>query len=142
MLQIPPHTLSCFPSPMSIQSSLPLTNVVTGSFPASPSPDPNYRENRAWKYYGYPSFCDFMASDNDLFLLRRFGHLNARVLLNLQYRISSLEKELRRLDEECRNDPSPKVRSDSFEYDKNADPSGSQYQRALLINDLYPLLKQ
>ena len=42
-----------------------------------------------------------MASDDDFFLLRRFGELSARVLLRMQDRIVILEEDLQRMDQMC-----------------------------------------
>lgn len=59
--------------------------------------------------------CKWMASDDDFFVLRRFGELSARVLLRLQNEIVMLEERLQRMDRDCvemgldngtfRNDP-------------------------------------
>ena len=45
--------------------------------------------------------CKWMASDNDFFVLRRFGQIAARVLLRMQDRIAKLEEDLRCLDQVC-----------------------------------------
>lgn len=57
-----------------------------------------------------------MSSDNDFFVLRKFGKLNARVALMMQDRISHLEEELDFLDEECRL---LGVNNGTFRHDKN-----------------------
>jgi hypothetical protein len=46
----------------------------------------------------YPIFADFIASDDELYLLPRFGPLNARVILALQDEICQLEEEIKNLD--------------------------------------------
>ena len=46
-----------------------------------------------------------MASDDDFFVLRRFGKLGARVVLHMQYQISKLEEDLEREDDLCRHAP-------------------------------------
>ena len=46
--------------------------------------------------------CKWAASDDDFFVVRRFGELSARVLLRLQDRIVEIEEELQRMDEWCR----------------------------------------
>ncbi|MCJ1475852.1 hypothetical protein MMC13_004516 [Lambiella insularis] len=56
-----------------------------------------------WCFKGYPAFSEWMASDNDLFIVRRFGTLSARVALMLQDRISRLSEELDKVDKECQN---------------------------------------
>lgn len=55
-------------------------------------------DRKPWKYIGYQGFSEFVASDDDFFVLRRFGVLSARVLLALQDRLSELEEELQTLD--------------------------------------------
>lgn len=45
--------------------------------------------------------CKWTASDDDFFVLRRFGELSARVLLRLQDRIVMLEEDLKRMDQDC-----------------------------------------
>ncbi len=46
--------------------------------------------------------CKWAASDDDFFVLRRFGELSARVLLRLQDRIVQIEEDLQVMDEMCR----------------------------------------
>ncbi len=45
--------------------------------------------------------CKWTASDDDFFVLRRFGDLSARVLLRLQDRIVKLEEDLQHMDYMC-----------------------------------------
>ncbi|MCJ1432761.1 hypothetical protein MMC27_002118 [Xylographa pallens] len=52
---------------------------------------------------GYPAFSEWMASDNDLFVVRKFGVLSARVALMLQDRISRLSADLDIEDKQCRD---------------------------------------
>lgn len=47
-----------------------------------------------WKYIGYRGYSEFLSSDEDVFILRRFDTLNIRALLSLQDRVSSLEQNL------------------------------------------------
>src|SRR5438552_14157337 len=54
--------------------------------------------DKPWKYYGYRTFSQWTTSDNDLFVIRRFGSLNARVTLLLQDELSVLEERLDHLD--------------------------------------------
>lgn len=69
---------------------------------------------RPWQYFGYPAFCDWSASDNDLFVLRRFKALNTRVLLRMQDSISQLEEELIEIDAENSQMGSSPVNNGSF----------------------------
>lgn len=58
--------------------------------------------------------CKWTASDDDFFLLRRFGELSARVLLRLQDRIVKLEDDLHRMDQMCVENGS---NNGTFRYD-------------------------
>lgn len=69
---------------------------------------------RPWQYFGYPAFCKWTASDNDLFVLRRFKTLNSRVLLRMQDSISQLEEELAMIDAENSRSGIPPVSNGTF----------------------------
>ena len=43
--------------------------------------------------------CRWMASDDDFFVIRKFGEIAARVLLRMQDRIVQLEEELHKQDQ-------------------------------------------
>ena len=45
--------------------------------------------------------CKWAASDDDFFVLRRFGEVSAPVLLRLQDQIVDLEKQLQDTDKMC-----------------------------------------
>jgi len=92
-------------------------------------------EAKEWKYTGYRTFSQFISSDNDFFILRRFGALNARVILALQDEITVLEQELAALDEVASQESAPDVHNGSFRAD-----SGSRRLK-LLRNDIYKKLK-
>ena len=72
---------------------------------------------RPWQYLGYPAFCEWSASDNDLLVLRRFKALNTRVLLRMQDSISQLEEELTEIDMENSRVGIPPVNNGSFRHD-------------------------
>ncbi|KAI0811386.1 hypothetical protein GGR55DRAFT_678214 [Xylaria sp. FL0064] len=57
-------------------------------------------QKQPWKYVGYRRYTEFISSDSDLLIFRRFGALNARVGLLLQDKISLLEQKLFDLDKE------------------------------------------
>lgn len=42
--------------------------------------------------------CRWMASDDDFFVIRKFGEVAARVLLRMQDRIAQLEEDLQKQD--------------------------------------------
>ena len=83
-------------------------------------------ERKPWKYLGYHSFASFVASDNDFFVLRRFGALSARVLLGLQDQLSQVEEQLNSLEEGLRSIDGPNVHNGSFRQE-------TQDERAELI---------
>jgi hypothetical protein len=101
--------------------------------------NPQFQLQNAFKYHGYPAFSQFMASENDFFLLRRFGEMNARVLLHLQWRISQLEEKIHEIDESCKTDGNTQARNNSFTWD--SDPRSPGHARHGLLLDLQPLLK-
>lgn len=43
--------------------------------------------------------CRWMASDDDFFVIRKFGEVAARVLLRMQDRIAQLEEDLQKQDQ-------------------------------------------
>jgi hypothetical protein len=67
-----------------------------------------------WKHVGYRGFCEFVASDHDFFLLRRFGKLSARVLLALQDELSELEDQLHVLEEQLSDPTAIDIHNGSF----------------------------
>ncbi len=81
---------------------------------------------KPWKYLGYHSFANFVASDHDFFLLRRFGSLNARVLLGLQDQLSQIEEQLNALEDHLRSKDGPNVHNGSFRQE-------TQDERAQLV---------
>lgn len=78
--------------------------------------EPSQKEinKKPWKYLGYRSFSQFVSSDNDLFVLRRFGTLSARVLLALQDQLSQVEEQLEALGEHHRRNDVQDIRNASF----------------------------
>ena len=88
---------------------------------------------KPWKYVGYQSFSAFVASDNDFFVLRRFGALSARVLLSLQDQLSHLERDLKTLEESVREKDAPDVHNGSFRQETREDRKAlvAQAQRLL-----------
>ena len=74
-----------------------------------------------------------MASDNDLFLVRRFSTLNTRVLLAKQAEIFNLERKLDELD---------KPRLGESNIDNSTVLADQRLGRPQLINSLWALLKE
>ena len=101
----------------------------------------DHYNKHAWKYIGYPEFCEFSAIDDDFLVFRRFGTLNIRTLLDVQFQITALEIQLHRLDQACKDDPdlnNAASRMDSLAWD-NCHQNGKQ-RRGELVRELQPLL--
>ena len=60
--------------------------------------------------------CRWMASDDDFFVIRKFGEVAARVLLRMQDRIVQLEEKLQNQD---RISATHGLHSGTFRYEKN-----------------------
>ncbi|KAI1743328.1 hypothetical protein F4680DRAFT_409826 [Xylaria scruposa] len=78
-----------------------------------PLKPPDYKKKQ-WKYVGYQGFCEFLASDNDFLVLRRFSRLAIRVLLALQDELSELEEQLETLEKQLMDQQSPDTHNGSF----------------------------
>lgn len=81
---------------------------------------------------GYPAMCKWAASDDDFFLLRRFGEIGARVLLRLQDRIVKLEEDLQHMDHMCLKEG---LDNGTFRFDRN-------FERQRLLDELTSRLEQ
>ena len=90
---------------------------------------------KPWKYEGYPGFAKWMASSDDFFVLRRFGQMNTRVLLLMQYRINIKEEELLRIDEGARNGPDGEGCANSLKNDP-------QEEREMILDELRESLNE
>ncbi|KUJ07663.1 uncharacterized protein LY89DRAFT_601279 [Mollisia scopiformis] len=55
-------------------------------------------DEKPWKYIGYRGYTDFIASDNDFLMVRRFASVSARIVLSLQDQVMVLEEQLNELD--------------------------------------------
>jgi hypothetical protein len=96
---------------------------------------PEEIDAKEWKYTGYRGFSSFLASDDDVCIIRKFGSLNVRVILALQDEIVTLEQELAALDNECSQKTRPDCHNGSFKDDLG-------YPRSeLLRNKIYGKLK-
>jgi len=73
-----------------------------------------HRTKKPWKYVGYRGFCEFIASDDDFFVLRRFSALTSRVLLALQDELVELETQLSFLESRLSDQSAPDVHNGSF----------------------------
>ena len=78
-------------------------------------------QEKPWKYLGYKHFSNFIASDDDFSVVRRFGTLNARVILSVQDGISELEEKLNTIDEKCSDTSHIDINNGSFREDPRQD---------------------
>jgi hypothetical protein len=102
---------------------------------------------------GYAELAEFIASDNDFLLFRKFSALGARNLLYLQAEVQVLEAQLTQLDEDDRidiinaQDVSEKIKVDRFARDwdfmiRNAqDESGRQAKKLKIILQIRQAMK-
>lgn len=88
--------------------------------PSQPSPLPSEEEyyRKPWKYLGYRRYAEFLASDKSALIFRRFGTLNARVLLLLQDQIVQLEERLSQLDTQHSRQSAQDIHNGSFRHDE------------------------
>lgn len=90
--------------------------VETVSFPDIEHPSEIVRCSNS-NSRGYAAFCKWTASDDDFFVLRRFGSTSARVALYLQDQIAQLEEELQYQDRLCKQAPEDHADSGTFRFD-------------------------
>ncbi|KAG8531369.1 uncharacterized protein KY384_002998 [Bacidia gigantensis] len=90
---------------------------------------------KPWKYTGYQSLSRFLASDNDFFILRRFGTLTVRVLLRLQDQLVQLEERLAVIEHKLHRKEAPDVHNGTFRED-------TQLERTQVIDEAQGLLKE
>jgi hypothetical protein len=88
-----PNSSSASPRPAGVHLSFASSAVTKEQVNAKP-----------WRYLGYRGFSSFIASDDNFFILRRFGTLNARVFLALQDQLTVLESNLSAIDEDASRD--------------------------------------
>ena len=111
-----------FENPMASRNPiLPLTSRQLHSCnltqPDATRPSEEELRKKPWKYVGYKSFSEWAASDNDFFVVRRFGALNTRVILKLQDDISILEEKLEKLEADNRRTGGEAMNNGSFRHD-------------------------
>jgi len=92
-------------------------------------------QQKPWKYHGYRTFSQVIASDTDFFVIRRFGALNARVILALQDDISQLEEQLASLENLYSSKDYEDINNGSFRQE-------SKPGRAAIIRELKVKLKE
>ncbi|KAI1094634.1 hypothetical protein F5B19DRAFT_490166 [Rostrohypoxylon terebratum] len=76
---------------------------------------------KPWKYIGYEGYSNFIASDDEFFVLRRFNALNVRIALLLQDEISKLENELSEIDRDCSKKSASDINNGTLRHDEVED---------------------
>ncbi|KIN05273.1 hypothetical protein OIDMADRAFT_78820, partial [Oidiodendron maius Zn] len=76
-------------------------------------------DDKPWKYLGYRGYSEFLASENDWLIFRRFGVESARVALGLQNRVSSFSHQLSSLDKKYSRRDAQDVHNGSFRGDQD-----------------------
>lgn len=108
------------PEPQEVPStpeSVPIAPSQSGQASNQPPTEKDIYK-QPWRYIGYRGYSEFLSSDDDFFLLRRFGALNARIALSLQDQVSALEERLRELDQEYTRSDSPPINNGTLRDDK------------------------
>ena len=72
-----------------------------------------------WKQIGYRGFCKFHVSDDDFFILRRFGELTSRVLLAMQDELAEREDELNALEAHLSSASARDIHNGSFRQEQS-----------------------
>lgn len=74
-----------------------------------------------WHFSGLRSYSYFLDSDNEYMIFRKFGKLNARILLSLQDSIARDEEALKTMDDEYSRRDAPRSNNGSFREDIHGD---------------------
>lgn len=103
-------------------SSPPLTSVDSVSTHnrsvEADVPSPEELARKPWKYIGYKGYSEFLASENDFYIFRKFEILNSRIALALQDQVFILEEELEELDVRYSSTSATDVNNGSFRDDQ------------------------
>tara|TARA_R110002060_G_scaffold33632_2_gene44410 strand:+ start:1125 stop:1754 length:630 start_codon:yes stop_codon:yes gene_type:complete len=92
-------------SPPSTHAGSSIFSTTSSLAPEEPPLMKEEIDVKPWKYIGYRGYVDFIASENDFYIMRRFAALNVRAALALQDEVVVLEDRLEKLEKEyCRRD--------------------------------------
>lgn len=92
---------------------------------------------------GYAQVADFISTDKELAVYRRFDRTAARILLNLQSKIILKQKRLDSLDKEDASDPNDeKFLAAAAIYEEIREPNPRDLERQQLYEDLKENLKE
>ena len=85
---------SCLPTPVtSLKARTSMNGAIQPRLTLSSASAEQYKRDWPWKYEGYKAFSAWIASEDDFFVFRRFGALNANTILWMQDRISQTEEK-------------------------------------------------
>lgn len=93
------------------------------------------KRSKPWKEIGYRGFSAFLASDNDFLIFRRFGSLNARLLLFLQDQIAVLEEKLEKLEQKHMAEDAKDIHHGSFRHEVLP-------QRIMLLENIHQKVRE
>ena len=110
------------------------TPLQTPPVLSMPTADEIRKKN--WKYVGYRGTSQWMASDNDFFIVRRFATLNTRMLLTKQAQIYELNRQLDTLEEHMHSIQSVEL------YDNSTVVKDAFPERGRILNVLWRELKE
>jgi hypothetical protein len=86
---------------------------------------------------GFSRLAAFVNSDDDMAMVRSFGYLHTRALLQLQVEITELEKALYALDKKDETNPAMNYRRISTKHKENADN-----EHTVLMSEIKAKLKE
>jgi hypothetical protein len=89
-------------------------------------------EDKPWKYIGYEGYSEFIASEYNFLVFRRFNAANTRVMLALQDEVSELTEKLKQMDERYSDKSAKDVNNGTLRHD--------QRDRKALIENLHESL--
>ena len=86
-------------------------------------------DEKPWKYIGYKGYSEFISSESDFLIFRRFAAASARIALSLQNEVSVLEQELENLDRKYSKREAEDVHNGSFREE--------QRDRGVVLRELH-----
>ena len=89
-------------------------------------------DKKPWKYIGYKGYSEFLASESNFLVFKRFNTADTRIALVLQDRVSELTERLKEVDEKYSDKSAKDVNSSSLRRD--------QPDRKLLLQELHEAL--
>ena len=89
-------------------------------------------DKKPWKYIGYKGYSEFLGSESNFLVFKRFNTANARIALVLQDQVSELTERLKQVDEKYSDKGAKDVDSSSLRHD--------QSDRKVLLQELHEAL--